>query len=162
MDGANMNALVGKVRPGDFGVDVMHLNLHKTFSTPHGGGGPGSGPVACKKILEPFLPTPVVDHQARRHVWASTTTGRNPSAECACSTATSACSCARWPTSWPTAPTACARPPKTRCSTPTTFARSWKALYDLPYTTPTMHEVVFSDKTAGAQGRRRPATSPSG
>jgi glycine dehydrogenase subunit 2 len=60
MDGANMNALVGKTRPGDFGVDVMHLNLHKTFSTPHGGGGPGSGPVACKKILEPFLPKPVV------------------------------------------------------------------------------------------------------
>ena len=60
MDGANMNALVGKARPGDFGVDVMHLNLHKTFSTPHGGGGPGSGPVACKKILEPFLPTPVL------------------------------------------------------------------------------------------------------
>jgi glycine dehydrogenase subunit 2 len=60
MDGANMNALVGKVRPGDFGVDVMHLNLHKTFSTPHGGGGPGSGPVACKAFLEPFLPTPVL------------------------------------------------------------------------------------------------------
>jgi len=60
MDGANMNALVGKTRPGDFGADVMHLNLHKTFSTPHGGGGPGSGPVACKKILEPFLPKPVV------------------------------------------------------------------------------------------------------
>ncbi len=61
MDGANMNALVGKTRPGDFGVDVMHLNLHKTFSTPHGGGGPGSGPVACKKMLEPFLPTPIVE-----------------------------------------------------------------------------------------------------
>src|SRR5437667_1792715 len=60
MDGANMNALVGKTRPGDFGVDVMHLNLHKTFSTPHGGGGPGSGPVACKNHLEPFLPVPVV------------------------------------------------------------------------------------------------------
>ena len=60
MDGANMNALVGKVRPGDFGADVMHLNLHKTFSTPHGGGGPGSGPVACKKELEPFLPKPLV------------------------------------------------------------------------------------------------------
>jgi len=55
-----MNALVGKARPGDFGVDVMHLNLHKTFSTPHGGGGPGSGPVACKAFLEPFLPTPVL------------------------------------------------------------------------------------------------------
>jgi glycine dehydrogenase subunit 2 len=60
MDGANMNALVGKTRPGDFGVDVMHLNLHKTFSTPHGGGGPGCGPVACKKFLEPFLPKPLV------------------------------------------------------------------------------------------------------
>ncbi len=58
MDGANMNALVGIARPGDFGVDVMHLNLHKTFSTPHGGGGPGAGPVCVKKVLEPFLPAP--------------------------------------------------------------------------------------------------------
>jgi len=61
MDGANMNALVGVARPADFGVDVMHLNLHKTFSTPHGGGGPGSGPVAVKKLLEPYLPLPVVE-----------------------------------------------------------------------------------------------------
>jgi glycine dehydrogenase subunit 2 len=60
MDGANMNALAGIARPGDFGVDVMHLNLHKTFSTPHGGGGPGAGPVLVKKILEPFLPLPLV------------------------------------------------------------------------------------------------------
>jgi glycine dehydrogenase subunit 2 len=58
MDGANMNALVGIMRPGDNGADVMHLNLHKTFSTPHGGGGPGSGPVAVKAHLEPFLPVP--------------------------------------------------------------------------------------------------------
>jgi glycine dehydrogenase subunit 2 len=58
MDGANMNALVGIARPGDFGADVMHLNLHKTFSTPHGGGGPGSGPVAVKQHLIPFLPKP--------------------------------------------------------------------------------------------------------
>jgi glycine dehydrogenase subunit 2 len=58
MDGANMNALVGIARPGDFGIDVMHLNLHKTFSTPHGGGGPGSGPVAVKREFEPFLPVP--------------------------------------------------------------------------------------------------------
>lgn len=62
MDGANMNALVGVARPGDFGVDVMHLNLHKTFSTPHGGGGPGAGPVACSAQLEPFLPRPVILH----------------------------------------------------------------------------------------------------
>jgi glycine dehydrogenase subunit 2 len=59
-DGANMNALVGKARPGDFGVDVLHLNLHKTFSTPHGGGGPGSGPIAATAALEPHLPVPVV------------------------------------------------------------------------------------------------------
>ena len=60
MDGANMNALAGVARPGDFGVDAMHLNLHKTFSTPHGGGGPGAGPVAMKKILEPFRPVPIL------------------------------------------------------------------------------------------------------
>jgi len=60
MDGANMNALIGLARPGDFGVDVMHLNLHKTFSTPHGGGGPGAGPVCCAEKLRPFLPVPVV------------------------------------------------------------------------------------------------------
>ncbi|MBO0720004.1 MAG: aminomethyl-transferring glycine dehydrogenase subunit GcvPB [Blastocatellia bacterium] len=58
MDGANMNALVGIARPGDMGVDVIHLNLHKTFSTPHGGGGPGSGPVAVTNELEPYLPFP--------------------------------------------------------------------------------------------------------
>jgi glycine dehydrogenase subunit 2 len=58
MDGANMNALMGIARPGDMGFDVVHLNLHKTFSTPHGGGGPGSGPVAVTKELEPFLPYP--------------------------------------------------------------------------------------------------------
>jgi len=58
MDGANMNALVGIARPGDFGMDVMHLNLHKTMSTPHGGGGPGAGAVACRAHLAPFLPTP--------------------------------------------------------------------------------------------------------
>ena len=59
-DGANLNAIMGVVRPGDMGFDVMHLNLHKTFSTPHGGGGPGSGPVGVKKELIPFLPYPVV------------------------------------------------------------------------------------------------------
>ena len=60
-DGANMNALVGAARPGDMGVDVLHLNLHKTFSTPHGGGGPGSGPVGVSKTLEPYLLTPLVE-----------------------------------------------------------------------------------------------------
>ncbi len=59
-DGANLNAVMGVVRPGDMGFDVIHLNLHKTFSTPHGGGGPGSGAVGCKDFLRPFLPGPVV------------------------------------------------------------------------------------------------------
>ncbi len=62
-DGANMNAIMGIVKPGEIGIDVLHLNLHKTFSTPHGGGGPGSGPVAVGKVLEPFLPVPRVEKE---------------------------------------------------------------------------------------------------
>ncbi|MEO7144683.1 MAG: aminomethyl-transferring glycine dehydrogenase subunit GcvPB [Bryobacteraceae bacterium] len=69
MDGANMNALVGISRPGEFGIDVMHLNLHKTFSTPHGGGGPGSGAVAVKKHLEPFLPSPRLQRADGQWTW---------------------------------------------------------------------------------------------
>lgn len=61
-DGANMNAIMGYARPGDMGFDVVHFNLHKTFATPHGGGGPGSGPVGVKSFLEPFLPKPIIRH----------------------------------------------------------------------------------------------------
>ena len=68
MDGANMNALVGVARPGDMGVDVIHLNLHKTFSTPHGGGGPGCGPCLCTAELAPFLPVPRVEKAETRPV----------------------------------------------------------------------------------------------
>jgi glycine dehydrogenase subunit 2 len=72
-DGANLNALLGECRPGDMGFDVMHINLHKTFSTPHGGGGPGSGPVGVRKGVEQFLPTPRVvfdDEEKQFHVEA--------------------------------------------------------------------------------------------
>ena len=69
MDGANMNALVGVARPGDMGVDVIHLNLHKTFSTPHGGGGPGSGPCCCTSELEPFLPVPRIVKDGERNTF---------------------------------------------------------------------------------------------
>ncbi|MBA3973516.1 MAG: glycine dehydrogenase (aminomethyl-transferring) [Candidatus Solibacter sp.] len=69
MDGANMNALVGIARPGDFGIDVMHSNLHKTFSTPHGGGGPGAGAVGVRSHLEPFLPAPRVKLADGRWTW---------------------------------------------------------------------------------------------
>jgi glycine dehydrogenase subunit 2 len=66
-DGANMNAIMGKARPADMGYDIVHLNLHKTFSTPHGGGGPGSGPVGVVKALEPYLPIPRVIHVNGRY-----------------------------------------------------------------------------------------------
>jgi glycine dehydrogenase subunit 2 len=69
MDGANLNALMGITRPGDMGFDACHLNLHKTFSTPHGGGGPGSGPVAVKRHLEPFLPVPVLSTKDGGYFW---------------------------------------------------------------------------------------------
>ena len=68
-DGANLNAILGKVRPGDMGFDVIHMNLHKTFSTPHGGGGPGAGPVGVSKRLEPFIPLPVVGFDGDEYHW---------------------------------------------------------------------------------------------
>jgi glycine dehydrogenase subunit 2 len=70
-DGANLNAILGKVRPGDMGFDVMHLNLHKTFATPHGGGGPGAGPIAVSKRLVPFMPLPVVKKTDSGYQWAT-------------------------------------------------------------------------------------------
>ncbi len=151
MDGANMNALVGKARPGDFGVDVMHLNLHKTFSTPHGGGGPGSGPVACKKFLEPFLPTPVLytkedgtKHwnydrpqsvgrvrafygntgmfiRALAYILANGPDGLRQTTEDAVLNANY-------------------------------IRKKLEDLYELPYKTASMHEVVFSDKRQAAKG----------
>jgi glycine dehydrogenase subunit 2 len=68
-DGANFNAILGKVRPGDMGFDVVHLNLHKTFATPHGGGGPGSGPVVANERLAPFLPVPRVTKEGDHYRW---------------------------------------------------------------------------------------------
>src|SRR5438270_674664 len=67
-DGANFNAIVGRVRPGDLGIDAMHINLHKTFSTPHGGGGPGSGPVVFSEALTPFAPLPFVEKQGDHYL----------------------------------------------------------------------------------------------
>src|SRR5437879_885195 len=151
MDGANMNALVGKVRPGDFGVDLMHLNLHKTFSTPHGGGGPGCGPRAVKKILEPFLPKPMAVTKADgtlafeynrplsvgrvrafygnfgmfiralAYILANGPDGLRQTTEDAVLNANY-------------------------------IRKGMEGAYDLPYATPTMHEVVFSDRTQAKKG----------
>lgn len=80
MDGANMNAILGRTRPGDFGVDVMHFNLHKTFSQPHGGGGPGAGPIAVRDVLAPYLPVPKIvredDGSFRTEYESETSIGR--------------------------------------------------------------------------------------
>ncbi len=72
-DGANLNAILGKVTPGDMGFDVVHMNLHKTFSTPHGGGGPGSGPVGVNERLLPYLPIPIVDYNGSSYRWLTAT-----------------------------------------------------------------------------------------
>ena len=112
-DGANFNAILGIARPGDLGIDIMHFNLHKTFSTPHGGGGPGSGPVGVRQDLEQFLPGPrvrrVLDGGGTVRSGTSSSSRRRASAACTPSMATSACSCAPTPTSACTARRACAR-----------------------------------------------------
>jgi len=72
-DGANLNAILGKVKPGDMGFDVIHMNLHKTFATPHGGGGPGAGPVGVSERLLPFRPVPVVEKVGDRYHWLDET-----------------------------------------------------------------------------------------
>jgi glycine dehydrogenase subunit 2 len=151
MDGANLNAMMGITRPGDFGVDVLHLNLHKTFTTPHGGGGPGAGPVAVKKTLEPFLPYPVVatdssdryvfEHNRPRsigkikayngqfgmhvralcYILANGAAGLKEVSEVAVLNAN--------------------------------YIRTkLKTVFALPYESPSLHEVVFSDRNQGHQG----------
>ena len=100
-DGANFNAIVGRVRPADLGIDCMHLNLHKTFSTPHGGGGPGSGPVALAASLRPYAPVPWIVHGAEGSRAGRAQDAARRSTRSAGSrgfTARWACSCARSPT----------------------------------------------------------------
>jgi glycine dehydrogenase subunit 2 len=116
-DGANFNAIVGRVRPGDLGVDAMHINLHKTFSTPHGGGGPGAGPVVLSAALAPFAPAPWVV-AGDGNLWLveeATDQAAQAFGRLSPSMARWACSSAPTPTCAATAPTACARWPRTRC-----------------------------------------------
>ena len=143
MDGANMNALAGVTRPGDFGVDVMHLNLHKTFSTPHGGGGPGAGPVAMKKILEPFLPVPVLVEKE----------GGRLALDINARKASDACDAfvGNFGVLVRALAYILAYGPGVRQATEDAvlnanyIRKNLEGVYDLPYTSPSMHEVVFSD-----------------
>ena len=151
MDGANMNALVGKARPGDFGVDVMHLNLHKTFSTPHGGGGPGAGPVACKAFLEPFLPTPVL---VRKPDGSKSWSYDRPQSVgrvrafygnygvCVRALAYILAN----------GPDGLRQTTEDAVLNANYLRAKLEDLYELPYKTASMHEVVFSDKRQKAQG----------
>jgi len=143
MDGANMNALAGITRPGDLGVDVMHLNLHKTFSTPHGGGGPGAGPVAMKKILEPYLPVPVLAEKKDGTLWLNSfrpeSIGRVRGFGGNFGVLVRALAYIL------------AYGPGIRQATEDAvlnanyIRKQLEADFDLPYTRPSMHEVVFSD-----------------
>ena len=113
-DGANLNAIQGVVRPGDMGFDIVHMNTHKTFATPHGGGGPGAGPVAVAERLVPFLPTPLIEYdtESNRHYFdhdRPDSIGRSTG-----STATSGSWSARTRTWSPTGPTGSARSPSGR------------------------------------------------
>ena len=114
-DGANLNAVMGRARPGDMGFDIVHYNLHKTFTQPHGGGGPGAGPIAVSDRIEPYLPRPQVVRARGRQRSTWTSTARSRSAACAASRATSASSCARTPTSCRSAPTGWRRRATPRC-----------------------------------------------
>ena len=120
-DGANLNAILGKVRPGDMGFDVIHMNLHKTFSTPHGGGGPGAGAVGVGARLLPFLPIPMVGKDGERYRWLDRDAiCRSRSAGCRRSWATRACCCAPTSTCACSGARACGRWASTPRSTPTT------------------------------------------
>jgi hypothetical protein len=108
-DGANLNAILGKVRPGDMGFDVIHMNLHKTFSTPHGGGGPGAGAVGVGERLLPFMPIPIVGGTANATAGSTERTCRSRSGACRPSWATPACCCAPTSTCACSAARACSR-----------------------------------------------------
>ena len=151
MDGANMNALVGKARPGDFGVDVMHLNLHKTFSTPHGGGGPGSGPVAVKQCLEPFLPKPAIVTKADGTLGFDynrpQSVGRVRAFYGNFGMFTRALAYIL-----ANGPDGLRQTTEDAVLNANYIRKELEDVYDLPYSTPSMHEVVFSDKLQAKQG----------
>jgi glycine cleavage system P protein (glycine dehydrogenase) subunit 2 len=153
MDGANMNALVGKARPGDFGVDVMHLNLHKTFSTPHGGGGPGSGPVAVKQALQPFLPKPVMVAKADGTLGFDydrpQSVGRVRAFYGNFGMFTRALAYIL-----ANGPDGLRQTTEDAVLNANYIRKGLEGAYDLPYPTPSMHEVVFSDKLQAKKGVR--------
>jgi glycine dehydrogenase subunit 2 len=151
MDGANLNAMLGITRPGDFGVDVLHINLHKTFTTPHGGGGPGSGPVAVKKILEPHLPYPVLRTRNDGALFYDSNRplsigkikaftghfGMHVRALCYILA---------------NGPEGLRETTEVAVLNANYIRHKLQGVYSLPYNSPTLHEVVFSDKNQDKRG----------
>ena len=171
-DGANLNAIMGHSRPGDMGFDIVHVNLHKSFSQPHGGGGPGSGPIAVSDRIEPYLPVPrVVRHDSgngTRRPTTSTTSARSRSAGCAGSRATSACSSGHTPTSSASAVTRLAEASESAVLNANYLLarlREGRAGKYLPLARAPLHARVRAQRApgeAGAEGddaRRRQATA---
>ena len=151
MDGANMNALVGVTRPGDFGVDVMHLNLHKTFSTPHGGGGPGSGPVAVKSFLEPYLPAPIVEKSAEGDFRLNHDRPRSIGRVRAF-TGNFGMAVRALAYMLAKGPEGLRQTTEDAVLNANYIRTRLRGDYDLPYDQPCMHECVFSDRRQAARG----------
>ncbi len=151
MDGANLNAMLGIARPGDFGVDCLHLNLHKTFSTPHGGGGPGAGPVAVKAGLAPYLPVPRIekaeDGSFRLNYDRPDSIGRvraffgNFGVLVRALAYILTCG-----------PDGLRKLSEHAVLNANYIRKRLESYYDLPFKTPTLHEVVFSDKLQNKSG----------
>ncbi len=144
MDGANLNAFVGIARPGDMGVDLHHVNLHKTFSTPHGGGGPGAGPVGVKKHLEPYLPVPTIEkegetYRLRQDLPKSIGKIRSFYGNFGMHVRAYAYILAL-------GPRGIRRMAETAVLNANYLRKKLEPTYHLPYREPTLHEVVFSDR----------------
>ena len=152
MDGANLNAFVGIARPGDMGVDVHHLNLHKTFSTPHGGGGPGAGPVGVKSPLEPYLPVPTVEKDGERYRLRH---DRPKSiGKVRAFYGNFGMLVRAYAYILALGPQGLRRMSETAVLNANYLRRKLEGTYHLPYREPSLHEVVFSDRHLEAQGVR--------
>lgn len=149
-DGANFNAFVGKARPGDMGVDVIHMNLHKTFTTPHGGGGPGSGPVGVGEELVPFLPVPTVERDGDAYYLdhdRPDSIGRIRSFHAQFGMLVRALSYIL-----AMGGEGLARVAENAVLNANYIRKGLEGAYHLPYSSPSMHEVVFSDKRQQEHG----------
>ena len=164
-DGANLNAVMGVSRPGDMGFDIVHFNLHKSFTQPHGGGGPGSGPIAVSDRIEPYLMNPrIVRSDGGRSTCA--TPARSRSGACAASRATTAASCAPTPTSARSAPRACKDASETAVLNANYLLARLRAAgvaehLPLAFGELCMHEFVLSGAPMKRELGSRRSTSPS-